>query len=777
MAKFKGFLAVCGLIVAAAVTVSCQESLEDSSQYRIPENVKGNAYQILESEGNYSMFLKGIELTGYRPIVDGKSIMTVMAPDDNAFTSFLQKNGYSSVEEMYSTNPVLLKNTIGFHLMYYAYDWQKLVNFRPTDGDAATDEQKAVNAGLYYKHRTRSRDDIESVRVKLTPTATELTDLKIYHYERFLPVLSHKLFETKGIDAAYNYEYFFPQSQWTGGTTGFNVANASVTDQNAVVTNNGYLYHITQVLSPMETIYNELSKNPNYSDFLSLYDGYVTYEEADEETNANLGYVAYVRTHGALPRIASEWPVNNYRQMDRLESVGYSIFAPTNTAMKNFFTNYWTTEGGYQSLADLDPLILQYFIMQSFADESYPVFPEEIKNGNVLTAYGTPINIDPDQVTDRKMCVNGVMYGMDNMKAPAIFSSVVGPAFKDKQYIDYLYALDGSEYILSLASNKSQFVTLIPTNQQFENNDPAMRLNVTTQGNQLEEYSAQDGDFATMSRGRKQSIVNIHTAQNIGELKATGIQVVPTNAAFNYWYVRDGKITTNALFNEQLRPGYTGSPFVDFHEIPGTAAVTANAGTVAPWDNGRAYSYDATMLFCEASGDGLEHLLAVGNDKNYEYYLFSQLLQKAGLIDTKTGKMPSLAADGLRLIAFVPTNESIKAAISRIPGCSALTIADDYTLSGTVSATNKTLLANYLRQYFISSLMNSFTSYPYPGSECKGAFLAMSGETLIITDNGTTLSIKKDGVDAVPVAVSAKYDSLPFAYTDGCMQFIDGILE
>ena len=352
------------------------------------------------------------------------------------------------------------------------------------------------------------------------------------------------------------------------------------------------------------------------------------------------------------------------------------------------------------------------------------------------------------------------------MKAPAIFSSVVGPAFKDKNYIAYLYALDGSDNILSLASNKSKFVTLIPSNEQFENSDPPMRLYETTQGKELQEYSALEGTFVAMGKGRKQSIVNIHTAQNVGELKTTGIQVVPTNATFNYWYVRDGKITTNALFNEQLRPDYTGDPFVVFHEIQNNGA---------SWDNGRAYAYDYPMLFSEASGDGLERLLSVGNDKRYEYYLFSQLLQKAGLADAKNGVMPSLAGAGLRLIAFAPTNEAIKQNIAKIPGCASLKVGNDYTLTGNVTGNNKTNLANYLRQYFISSLMNSFSSYPYPGSECKGDYLSMSGETLNINDDGTTLSIMKDG--GTPVAVSTKYDSLPFVFADGCLQFIDGIIE
>ncbi len=766
MARIKGLFSVCAIMMAASLAVSCQDSLEDNEHYKIPDWLKGSAYQVLKSDGNHSMFLEGIELAGYRPIVDGKSILTVMAPDDNAFTSFLNEYGYSSVADMNEKNPTLLKNTIGLHLMYYAYNWDKLVNFRPNEGDGATEEQKEVDAGMFYKHRTRSSDDIEKTRVKLTSSATTDTLISIYHYERFLPVLSYKMFETKGIDATYNYQYFFPNSLWTGDVTGFNVANASVKDLKEVTTDNGYLYHISQVIRPMETIYNVLRNNSNYSDFLSLYDSYSTYEEADQETNNNLGYIAYVHRHGSLPNIACEWPVTDYKQMASLSRTGYSIFAPTNKAMDNFFTSYWTDEGGYKSLKDLDPLILQYFIMQSFADQSELVFPEEIKSGKVNTTYGTPININPEDVTDRVMCVNGVMYGMDNMKAPAIFSSVVGPAFKDTTYIDYLYALDGSELILALASNKSEFVTLMPANKQFENNDPPMRLYTTTLGRELQEYSATEGNYVAVGKGRMQDIVNIHTATNVGELKSSGIQVVPTNASFNYWYVCDGQITTNALFNEQLTPGYTGTPYVEFHEIMLNGK---------KWDNGRAYAYDAPDLFAAASGDGMAHLLAIGNDRNYEYYLFSQLLQKAGIA---TGGSLTVAGEGIRNISFVPTNEAIRQNIAKIPGCSKLSIDENYNITGSVSSTNKTLLANYLRNYFVSSLMNTFTNYPYPGSGFNGGYNTMGGQILNIVENGSDITISLEETETPKeIQVSKKYNCLPFVFSDGCIQFIDDILE
>ena len=244
------------ILLASSFAVSCHD-IADDDHYKAPDWLKGNAWQVLESEGNHATFLKAIDLAGYKPIVNGQSVLTVMAPDDAAWQQFLQQKGYSSVEDMYAKDPAYLKKTVGYHLMYYAYDWSKLVNFRPNEGDGATAEQKQVDAGLYYKHRTRSMDDMEQMRGKLNGVDTTVT---VYHYERYLPVLSYMLFNSKGIDAKTNYEYFFKEGEWTGGSNGFNVANASVTDNEAVITDNGYLYHVNKVVSPLETIYKTLKR-------------------------------------------------------------------------------------------------------------------------------------------------------------------------------------------------------------------------------------------------------------------------------------------------------------------------------------------------------------------------------------------------------------------------------------------------------------------------------------------------------------------------------------
>lgn len=762
-------MAAVGLAFSAGLTSCADVDLASDEHYKAPDWLKGNAYEVLQKEGNYSIFLKGVDLSDYREIVAGKSILTVIAPDDDAFRSFLSGKGYSSIEDLDSRDHDYLNTLVGHHLMYYAFDWDKMVNFRPEDGDGATEEEKAVGAGYFYKHRTHSMDPIEDMVVKITANAVEETPLSVYHYERYLPVLSNKLFETKGIDPTYNYTYFFPDTKWGGDSdTGkgcFNIANAMVTDKGSVVTDNGYLYHVDHVLDPLNTIYDELAKNPDFSKFLSIYNGYSKYEEASQEVLTSLGRQVFVHSHDGIPNIAWEWPNLNWRLMKQLEHDGYNVFAPTNKAIEQFFANFWTEDTGYGSIDELDPLILEYFIKQSFAADNFIVFPQEIKAGNVLTSYATPITIDPDQVSYRRLCCNGTLYGMDTMEMPAIFTSVVGPAFQDTDYQCYLYCLDRSATLLSLASKGTEFVTLMPSNDQMANTDPSIRLYSTTSGKELQQYNSEAGNFVEMGNTAMKNITEMHVAQNVSRLETSGTQVVSTNAPYNYWFVKDGKITTNALFNQQLEPTYTGDPFVAFHPI-------YNNGK--SWDNGNSYSYDAEAIFEKAAGDGLGQRFATCQDKNFPYYMFAQLLQKAGLIANGT-LSATLASDDCRFIAFAPTNEVIAARLSEIPGCGSLKAVDG-TLTGTVSNNDKPLLAKYLSQYFVNSMMNSFTDYPYLGSTCKGEFYTGGSNMLRITDTGASLKVGFAN-SANTANVIPDYSYLPFAFKDGCLHFIDGLLQ
>ncbi len=735
------------MLFVPLLMLSCEDKMKE--HYEVPDWLKGSAWEVLDSKKDYTIFLEAAEKAGYRPILEGKSILTVMAPNDAAFASYLQKTGHSSISDLSASE---LKKLIGFHLLYYSYNTGMMINFRP-EGDGSTEDQKETRAGLYYKFRTRSSN---TPSVELNPATGR--DVTVYHLERFIPVFSYKFFQTKGIDAKTNYEYFYPNTTWKGNT-GFNVSNAAV-DEYGIMADNGYIYAVDQVLEPLETIYTELKSRNNYSVFFNLYDSYKAYEydaTLTKDYGSTIGADSlFLHKHTNLPPIAMEWPISDYRAVHTLAYTSYSVFAPSNAALNGFFTQYWG-KGGYASLDKVDQLVMKYLLMQYVYPGSV-VFPDEIKKG-IKNGYDAKIEFDPAGVTDKKMCVNGSFYGINSLITPALFASVVGPAFQYKDFCNYLYMLDGSDLLLSLVSTDTKFITLVPSNSQLESAD--IHLKTYTTGKVLQK-TGEDGGFADISSSEMQRVVNMHVSNSATAFKTSGTQVFPTQIPFNYWFIKDGTITSSGEFTQYINPEYHESPFVTFKELVNDT----------PWSNGHSYEYKGSTIFRSESSDGLKYSLSICNDSRYPYYLFSQLLKKAGQVTAEN----SIKMLNGRFVAFIPTNEAIKKALAdkTIPGVTNGGVDASGALTGTYNAN---VLAGYLNSYFITSELNVLTTYPYLGSPMKSGEYMTPGTFPILkyTDNGTSLNVQMNGRTATGTTIS-DYFSFPFAFEDGCFHLIDATL-
>ncbi|MDN5554730.1 fasciclin domain-containing protein [Prevotella sp.] len=719
---------------------SCSDKMGD--YYDAPSWFQGSAWKILEAKGDYSIFLKGAELAGYKPIMNGNSILTIMAPDDKAFSEYLSKHGYSDISEV---NTSELQKLIGFHLLYYSYNKDKLVNFRP-EGDLATDEEKEKNAGMYYKFRTRS-SNTPTVEIEAS-TGRRRT---VYHLDRFIPVFSSRFFQTKTLDAASNYNYFYPNTIWKGDE-GFNVSNAAVNEY-GILADNGYIYTVDQVLEPLETIYTKMKTKGDYSIFSNLYDqntSYVYDATLSKDYGTSLGADSlFIHTHGSdLPAIAVEWYSTKYADVADNASKAYSVFAPSDDAMNKFFDDYWE-QGGYESLSDVDALAMKYLLKQ-FVYPDGIVFPEEIKSRKVKNVYDMNFNFDPDKVTDKSMCVNGVFYGLNTIDTPLLFGSVVGPAFRNKNNNYYLYMLAGAGLIVSYSSQDTKYVLLMPTNEIIQSEGISLRT--YADGSRLQQET-EDG-LADVSTSVMRDVVNLHTVTGVQSLKETGTQILATQMGFNYLFVKDGKITTSAAYTQLLEPDNNVNPFVSFSEIK-----NGNAS----WNNGKTYSYGGDKLFKAEDGDGLKHRLAVCNDSRYVYYQFAKLLQKSGMVTSNDAILDLIGTS--HFISFIPTNQAISDAISagKIPGMNS---------SGTVTSASQ--LRQYLLNYIIRDKENAIVAYPYPGSDMKSAtYISANGNPLIYTDNGSSITININGESANVVST---YNYFPFAFNDGCFQLINTVL-
>lgn len=284
---------------------------------------------------------------------------------------------------------------------------------------------------------------------------------------------------------------------------------------------NGYVYIVDQVIEPLETIYTQLESNENYSIFFNLYNENTTYTydaTLSKDFGAALGADSlFIHTHGtSLPAIAVEWYSTKYSDVANNASKAYSVFAPSDVAMNNFFDNYWE-KGGYESLDDVDDLAMKYMLNQ-FIYKDGIAFPDEITSGKVKNMYDMVFNFDPSKVTDKSMCVNGVFYGLNTMDTPILFASVVGPAFRNKDCNYYLYMLDGTGLITAYSSQDTKYVLLVPTNEQIESED--IYLRTYADGSKLQQET-EDG-LVDVSSSVMRTIVNIHTATGVDGLKTNG---------------------------------------------------------------------------------------------------------------------------------------------------------------------------------------------------------------------------------------------------------------
>lgn len=744
------------LLLIPFITTSCEDKMDE--HYDVPDWVPASAWEVLQSgeHGNFSMFLEGVERAGFKPMLEGKNLLTVMAPDDEAFKSYLNQHGYSSVKDIPEGE---IKKVIGYHLLYYSYNTENLIDFRPY-GQIETDEHAETTAGQYYKHRTKSAD-VPSV---VTDPNTN-KEIMVYHLERFLPVFSYKFFATRKIDAKSNYELFYPNSTWTG-ENGFMASNASVKEY-GVIANNGYIHTLSQVIEPLETIYTELKQDEDYSIFESLYetigDGqYLRSDELTKDYAAAYGVDSlYQYQFSNLPDIALEWPTTSFADFISLTRSSHTIFAPTNTTISRFFNEFWKV-GGYSSISEVDAAAITAMIGNMYRNGSM-VFPDEMKQ--YAEKEGEEyLNIDPSSIEKAQMCVNGILYGLNNMPTIPVFNMITRTVYQYKDARSFMYALRSSGLSSSYISKDATYTMLIPTTDQFL----ASGIYTVYSTQSLEEES--EGSRVDIGTAKKMSIMYMHSASiasgKSSELSKTETRVIPTMEPWNYWFINNGKLTNNALFNQQLNPESDHSN------------IYCNFTLFEKTGNGTTYKFDSPELLAKEE-NSLTRSLAICSDKRYVYYSFVQLMKAAGLVDIDNATLANIPV-GIKFIAFIPSNEAIAQALANnsIPGIRSASF-DANGLQGDVY--DKEALTEYLNSYIITAGDNAIEDYPYIGSAMKsGKYNTLSilnittnptVQTITYTDNGNSLSVQLDGGKKCNIV--STYHYFPFAFSDGCFHLIE----
>ncbi|MDA3879109.1 MAG: fasciclin domain-containing protein [Prolixibacteraceae bacterium] len=727
MQRFINYLLVLSMLCCTLFFTSCEKEME--KYYETPDWLKGNAYELLQSEGNYTIFLEAIELAGFSELVGGKGIITVMAPSDEAFSKFLSEKGYGLVSDIPDDE---LKKIVGYHLVYYSFNKEQFANYQPNGSGM----ENPLEKGLYYKHRTKA---LNPVTTETDPVTEE--EVKVIHKELFLPVLSENFFNTKQIDAKSNYEYFFEGSTWTGADGGFNVASASV-DEYALVTDNGYLYKIDRVLEPLETIHKSLRNKGNYSDFLSMYDRFSNFwYDEDATTNYGGGDSLYVHMHSGLPRIASEWPYNgegtlpDYANLAALAKDAFSVFVPDNDALSGFFDKYWATY--YPSIDSVYFLQVGYLLDNHVYSEGL-AFPEEIQNNTIKTTYGTPVSFDTDaDVTISQICANGAYYGLSDVQVPAMFKNVTSPAFQSPEYRMFLFMMARSGMVLPLTGKSINYTVFYPSDEVIKSSG-YYDLDIQYYDPNPKKYQDDvirilDGTWVELSTGAMRGFIDDHTATDV-LTEVSGVKIYKTRTSLNYLYAKDDSIASTRMFNEE-----TG--FVSMSRLG------------KQWENGETFNVDTLLL-----RNKIPFKAEISSADEYAYLSefeeFSKLLMRAGFLPINNPLDFILE----NFMVFIPSNEAI---LNAPEG---------------VIPENAQELAEYLKYYFVPMSANFLSDYLFPGT-------GFSGELKTYQKQGLESSVfeiadQQDGLHIVSPGGTAKVlSSIPKVYSDGAAYLIDGLIQ
>lgn len=423
----------------------------NQDRYEDPPWLGGSSIETLQGRGNYTIFLKLMDMAGQTLTID-QTLSTMFVPNDEAFNTYFQSAGIQSVESLTPEQASqlftlhVLPNPRSRYQLIYEYLWA---------------EEQGPNgeyAGLFFRKPTKSTSTpYKEVVPEFYPDATlRGQELTMFTGIKLVPLFSKDYFEDFfGDPNGSDYTYMYPNSQWS--ENGLNWGNAAVTESE-VRTSNGFLYMIDQVVPPQKNIEEYVRENKDkfgvYYDVLQRFANYSNKRSVDKE-------IQYGKSYDLVSNIAEEegaFRGNEVRMKDM-----FTAFLPTNQVMQDYLDNRVLKT--YSSI-DSVPKVTLYYILQTQLSRSLGLISKISKS--YFNSFGDPIVITKDDIISAHMASNGVIYETKKVLEPNVFTSVPGNLFFDANYSTFLYALNQSGMIASLSNPTADVTLFAPNNDQME---------------------------------------------------------------------------------------------------------------------------------------------------------------------------------------------------------------------------------------------------------------------------------------------------------------------
>jgi uncharacterized surface protein with fasciclin (FAS1) repeats len=458
--------------VTAALTLGMTGCDKHQERYEDPPWLGGSSIETLEERGNYNVFLRLMERANYKDAIT-KQLFTLFVPDDDAFETYFQSIGKNSVEDLTDDEAVqlftlhVLRNPRSRFYLIYEYAWSELQT------------PKAEYASLFHRKITPSTSIPYKETVRYVPGQVG-KELLIYTGVKNIALWTTEFFGDFGgaLDGS-DYLFMYPGSQWEPGYTenlnGMNWHNAAVIpnpeipDELEVRTASGFIYFLDRVVPPMPSIEEYMIAHQDkyglYYDLLQRFAAYGN-SKVDEERN-----VLYMKQYELVFNLAEERGPSTNTAVPPQNM--WTAFLPKDDILQDYLDN---TIMKYYETIDSVPRVTLFYILQSQLSSAL-VLKSKLRNG-YFNAFGDHTELYPEDLKYGYMCSNGVVYELDHVLEPNVFTTVAGTLFFDKNYSTLLSVLNQANILSSISNPDANVTVFATTNDKLE--EYGIRYNATT---------------------------------------------------------------------------------------------------------------------------------------------------------------------------------------------------------------------------------------------------------------------------------------------------------
>jgi Secreted and surface protein containing fasciclin-like repeats len=664
-----------GILIGA---FGCQKNLEDLPNYKRPSWLAGKVYTQISSNDSLKIFAACVKKVGYDTILNTSGCYTVFAPSDNAFAEFFKNhaNYNGSVDNIpYDT----LVRIVRSHIINDPWSLEQL---HQLDVDGWIDTLGLTNNRPFgYKRESLLRDPNIKIGIAQYPKDTKrivdttqavYTNIRYTDGNKFASIFYKQYFDANKLIAS-DYEFYFNrpfQSQYTY-FMGSKIIRANIFAEN------GYIHIVDKVNNPLQSAYDLLKSNTNYSEFLDLINMSAQLSLNQTATQAQKGYQSGV-TVDTIFDVTYPSLAFNIMNEKTVAPVGYAnnasvryqngIIAPTNQALEKFYSDFLIGSGKYGTIRNA-PDFFRRIIANTYMSK-YPIYPSILATKGYYNGENDYITFDANSIIEKKMGSNCTFIGVNQPIIPYVFRSVAGPVYEFQNYSETMYSIELAGILADLKKQNVKYSFFVEND--FNCHHDSTLYNQYNDITKIRRYFAYNtsikGPITTQGKtyilgsSDVRTLLYNHIGTSVPQFRAQKEFI--RNLAGNYIII-DQTISPWAAYSNN-QSGYQLNVYYDHgltvKGINGTSDTLITPQRISPdfVTNGVTYDIQSWMNF-----NSIANIYSViSSEQNLTK--FYSLLDKAKLVDKITGKFTFMLDNDFYTV-FAPTNAALGTAYDNLP--------------------------------------------------------------------------------------------------------------